>query len=184
MLPDFTNFITIGKITKSIGLKGYVKVIPLTDFPERFKNTDSVYLYSEKRKTFLRNEKDKCDNYRIEEAGIYKDYLRVKLSGVDTLDDANSLKDILIAVELKDRVKIPDNSYYFYELIDCIVISNDEEIGMVTGVENYGGDDLLKVKLKKTAEEIFIPLRDEFIREIDKTGRKIKVNLIEGFLED
>ena len=50
-------------------------------------------------------------------------------------------------------------------------------------IENFGGDDLLKIKLEEKGTDVYIPYRDEFIKKIDKSKKRIDVKLIEGLIE-
>lgn len=67
-------------------------------------------------------------------------------------------------------------------MIGLKVINGNEEIGTITGIENYGSDNLFKVLLNGTNTEILIPDRAEFVYEVNLEKGFIRVELIEGFL--
>ena len=180
--PNYEDEIVIGKVARSFGVKGFLKIIPLTDFPERFKDLKSVHLYSEAKKSFFEN-KDEFE-FEVEEAGISSDSIRLKLRGIDDKNQSDLLRNYLISIPMEERIERDENEFYYYELVDCEVI--DEKgilIGKVKMVENFGGDDLLRVALEGTGTEAYIPYRDEFIVSVDKDKKRIEVRLIEGLIE-
>jgi len=87
-----------------------------------------------------------------------------------------------LLVEEKDRFEPPGNKPYYYELINLDAYSGDKLIGKISGVENYGADDLLKISIPDKPE-ILVPYRNEFVSKIDLKNKSIHLNLIEGFLE-
>ncbi len=59
------DLIYVGKIVKSVGLKGYVKVILLTDFDERFKSPECIYILSDNEKDLIKNRLHKSLKFKI-----------------------------------------------------------------------------------------------------------------------
>lgn len=84
-------------------------------------------------------------------------------------------------IDEKDRVKISEGSYYFYDLIGCEVFDKDKLIGKVKSVVNYGSGDLFNISAG--GKEILIPFRKEFINKIDTDKKRIDATLIEGFID-
>ncbi len=122
--------ICIGKIVKTIGIKGEVKVIGYTDSLERFKTLKSF---------FVENELFEC-----ERASVRNDFVALKIAGVDDPNQAEKFKDKLIYVDRENAVKLDKNHYFVVDLIGCnIVDENGKQIGFVTDVENYGASDIL-----------------------------------------
>ena len=180
--PNYAEEIVIGKIARSFGVKGYFKVIPLTDFPERFKNLKSVHLYSEAKQSFFKN--DDGFGFEVEEAGISSDSIRLKLKGIDDKNQSDLLRGYLISIPIRERVERNANEFYYFELIDCEVFDEEgNHIGKVKQVEDFGGGDLLRISLEGTEKESYIPYRDEFILKVDKDKKRIDVRLIEGLIE-
>lgn len=180
--PNYDDEIVIGKAARSFGVKGVLKIIPLTDFPERFKELKRVHLYSEIKKSFFENNGEY--DLEVEDAGVSKDSIRLKLKGIDDKNASDLLRNYLVTVPVSEKVERNENEFYYYELIDCEVYDeNGKRLGLVKMVENFGGDDLLKVALEGTENEAYIPYRDEFIVKVDKDKKRIDVRLIEGLIE-
>jgi len=175
LIPD--NYIIIGKITNTVGLKGLLKVSLLTDFPERFEQLSDLYLFDE-------NQKSGLSMYSVEYVENRSDFIRLKLKGIDTINDAEKLRNHLILIDEDKRMKLDDGIYYFYELIGCSAFSEGKKFGTVTAIENYGGGDLFKVFENSTGKEILIPYVESFIESINVEDKIINFRLIEGFLSD
>jgi 16S rRNA processing protein RimM len=182
-LPENKELIFIGKITKSVGLKGYVKVISLTDFNKRFLSLDTVYIFEDKCNTLIRNRASETLEFKIEDIVFLNDHIRVKFENYNSKNEADELKECFLAIDESEKVELSKDEYYFFDLINLKVYSNKIEIGVVTEIENYGGDNLLSVELIENKRKILIPLRTQFIKKIDIKNNTIDVALIDGFIE-
>ena len=182
-MPENKELIFIGKITKSVGLKGYVKVISLTDFNKRFLSLDSVYIFEDKCNTLIRNRASETLEFKIEDIDFLNDHIRVKFENYNSKNETDKLKECFLAIDESEKVELSNDQYYFFDLIDLKVYNDKNEIGIVTSIENYGGDDLLSVELIENKRKILIPLRTQFIKKIDIKNNKIDIALIDGFIE-
>ncbi len=180
-MTDRNNFIAIGKIVKQVGIKGTLKIIFLTDFPERFKTQKVVYLYDEKLNKFFMNAYTNETAFIITESNNRGKFLTLKFEHYDSIDASEKLINLILMINEKDRVKLEGNNYYYYELVDLPVFDNGKMIGTVKSVNNYGSDDILIIQSDES--EVLVPLRNEFIKNINLESKRIDVELIEGFLE-
>lgn len=178
---DYNNFIAIGKIVRTIGIKGNLKIIPMTDFPDRFYSIKKLYLFDEKKKNFVVNSIFGNNEFFITDCRVFDKYINLKLDNFDNIESSAGLVNLIVMIDEKDRVKLQDGSYYYYELIDSGVFDNGRLIGNVISVLNYGNDDLFNVNYK--GKEILIPFNKEFVRKIDLKKKRIDVELIDGFLD-
>ncbi len=180
-MPELKDLIAIGKIVKTIGIRGNLKVIPLTDFPDRFYSTKKFFLFNEKGNQFQINEILGGYDFAFSECKVFDKYINVKLEQYDSIEKSKELVNFIIMIEEKDRVKLEDGSFYFYELIDSEVYDNGTMIGRVISILNYGSGDLFNVKYAD--KEVLIPFNNEFVKNIDVRNKRIDVQLIEGFLD-
>lgn len=176
---DHNNFIAIGKIVKTIGIKGNLKVVYLTDFPERFKTLEKVFIFDEDKNEFLSNDND--TDFYFSEKKIYDKYINVKFRNYDSIEKSRDLINGFVMIEEKDKVKLEEGSYFYFDLIGCEFFNRGEYLGRVKSVVNYGSGDLFIVETK--AREILIPFRTEFIEKIDTAKKRIDAVLIEGFTD-
>ncbi len=177
MLKDY---IFIGKILKSSGRKGKFKIYPLTDFPERFKKLEYVYVYDEEKKDFV-NENDEKKKFIIEDINFSGKYIYIIFENIIE-EEKSLLTNCFICIEESKRVNLPDGWYYYYDLIGCRLQLRDKIIGYVSSVENYGADDLIVV-LDEKRKKIFIPMREQFIEKIDLKQKVIFIKYIEGLID-
>jgi 16S rRNA processing protein RimM len=177
------DFIFIGKIVKSLGLKGFIKVISQTDFNERYESLDSVYLFNEKDNELIKNKYTGFLKFEIEDRVLLKDHNRIKFNGYNNRSDVGDLKNCYLVIDKSEKTKLSRGNYYYFDLINAKIFSDKKEVGLVKAVENYGGDDLLLIELNESKKKILLPLRKQFINKIDIDNKIIDVTLIEGFIE-
>ncbi len=183
VVNDLEQFIFIGKITKTIGIKGAVKVILLTDFPERFLKLKEVQLFDENTNELLINVNTKDNVFGIFDVQLFNSFVRISIKGYESIETVTPLLSSLICIDEKKRVKLPKGQHYYYEMIGCEVYESDKLLGTVTKIDNFGCSDILFIKSVK-GNELMIPLLKEFIIKIDIKNKKIDVKLLEGLIDD
>ena len=133
-------YLMIGQIVKPQGVRGEVKVLPLTDDPERFCELAQVYL-DEGGQTLV----------KVESARTREGYAYVKLEGVDDRDQAERLRDTFLYVARADAAPLPEGRYYIADLIGMQVVGQDgAELGTLSDVMQAGGNDVYEVRGKRT----------------------------------
>ncbi len=165
--------VTIGKAIKTFGVKGEMKIEPLTDFPERFGNLHRVFLVSPAGKEIV------CEVLSVRNAGgaIY-----LLFAGYDTPEKAKVLNGWLLKIPEAETVPLPDGSYYWFELIGMEVVSESgEKLGEIVDIFQTGSNDVYV--LKKGRKEFFIPATKEVIRQVDKKAKRMTIRVLEGLLE-
>jgi 16S rRNA processing protein RimM len=174
-LSSDENNAVIGMVSSPHGVGGLVKVFPYSDFPERINSLDRVVLQSNLgQKEML-----------IETASIYGRFWLVKFKGIDSREQAVSLRESLLIIPLAQRVALPEGSYYHDQLIGLKVLDFEGQlIGKVVDLHVTGGHDLLIVKKEDEAEQKFmIPAVKKFVRKVDQKAKIIVVELPEGLLD-
>ncbi len=164
------DYVEIGKIINTHGVRGHVKVMPFTDYPERFRKMKSV---------FLQKRNGNVTEYAIEEVKYVKNTVLLKLKGIEDMDAAQLLKDSLLVVERKDAVKLPKDTYYIFDLIDCKVYEQEAYLGVVTDVLETGSNDVYAVK-DENGKELLIPALGWVVLSVDIANKKIQVQLPKG----
>ena len=168
------EYFEIGEIVNTHGIKGYVAVKPLTDFPDRFTKMESAVI-EKYNGTF--------DSYKIDDVIFHKNRILIKFDNINDMNQAQELRGRKIVVERKDLMKLPEDSYYVFDLIDCDVYEDNEYLGKVKDVIETGSNDVYIVR-KDEAEggisEILIPVLAWVVLDIDIPNKKIQVKLPEG----
>lgn len=181
-MVDLNQLIFIGKITKPVGVKGLLKVIPLTDFPDRFLKLKEVFIFDERANKLIINHKTGKDLFKLKDVTLFNNFIKLKLDGYDDINEIGDYLNKLICIDEKKKVKLPKGLYYYYEMLGCKVFEKEREIGEVIKIDNYGSSDILFVKTGK-GNEVMIPLLKEFVSKIDVIKKIIDVKLIDGLID-
>jgi 16S rRNA processing protein RimM len=104
-----------------------------------------------------------------------------KFAGIDSISDAEAWAGADILVPESERAQPEAGEYSHADLIGCSVIA-DRPIGVVKGIEEYGGPPLLKIEAMD-GREILVPFAHSICREIDVAAKIIRVELPEGLLD-
>lgn len=162
------QFLNVGQIVNTHGVKGEVKVFPLTDDPMRFKKL---------KKVIIDNKEVQILSYKFQ-----KDRVILHLEGVDTMDDAIRLKGKYLKVSREDAVKLPKDTYFIADLIGCSVFDTDETpLGEVYDVIKTGSNDVYWVKGIK---ELLIPVLKEIVLDINVEDKKIVIKPVKEWQDE
>jgi 16S rRNA processing protein RimM len=165
--------ITIGKVLKPWGVKGEMKIEPLTDFPERFKELGRVSLVSPAGKEIS------CAVTAVRYANGVP---FLTFPGYDTPEKAKTLNGWFIKIPREEVVPLPEGSYYWFELIGMEVFSEEgEKLGTITDVFETGSNDVYV--MKRGRKEIYLPATREVIKQVDMATKKMVIHLIDGLME-
>lgn len=164
------QFRSVARIFKTRGIRGEVVAELLTDFPERFSSLREVRIFKESQE--YREE--------IERYWFQKGRVVLKFSGRDTPEDAKELIGGEIGVSESERTVLPEDTYYYSDLVDCSIREEGVPLGQVTGIFETGPSGCNLVANSPDGREFMIPLVKEFIVNIDVEGKVIEVNLPPG----
>ncbi|NMB24690.1 MAG: 16S rRNA processing protein RimM [Firmicutes bacterium] len=169
------TWVIIGEIARPHGIKGYVKVRMHTDYPHRFQDLTTVYLWRDGQEPRLSGFKLIMEQ---------QDHLICQIPGVETRSDAAALRGTLIVVPRAQAVEPPPGEYYIFDLVGLSVYSEDgEHLGELKEVLQPGANDVYVVEPADAGEEILLPAIADVILDIDlETGRML-VRLLPGMLE-
>ena len=166
------EMLEIGQIVNTFGVKGMVKIVPYTDDIKRFDYLKEIYVVT-------KNEKQK---YQIEEIKYHKNMVLAKLKGIDTMNDAEILKQASIQIVRKDAIELEKDTYFIVDLIGLKVVTDDQkELGKVVDIYNTGSNDIYVVK-DELGKQILLPAIADVIQKIDMENKVIIVHLIKGLV--
>ncbi|MCF6466400.1 16S rRNA processing protein RimM [Clostridium sp. Cult2] len=172
MVGENMEYIKVGWITNTHGIKGELKIYPLTDYINRFNSLKTVYLGENKRKV------------EIEKVKYHKELVILKFKEFCSINEVLTFKENYIYIDEEDRVDLPENHFFIYEIIDCQVFDvKGAKIGRVTDVIQFASNDVYVIKNLEKNKEYLIPAVKEFFVDIDVANKKIVINPIEGMIE-
>ena len=164
------DYLQIAKIVKTQGVKGEVKVIPLTDNIERFNNLHYTFIEKD----------DILEQFHILSFKYLKNSLIIKFENINNMDEASKLINKFLLIHRKHSVK-PEGSHFICDIIGCNVYLEDKScIGQVKDVIKTGSNDVYVVKDKMKSKETLVPALKSVVKEISIEERKIVVVLPEG----
>ena len=158
------QFVEAGEIVTTHGVKGEVKVLPWLDSPEDLCDFDRCLIDGKE--------------YEIQQCRVQKTCNLVKLSGIDTMEDAQAMRGKKIMLYRED---IDDEVIFAAELIGMEVFAEGKLIGKIREVLDYPGNSVYVVKGE---HEYMIPAVKAFILNTDVEGNRMDVKLIEGMRSD
>ena len=164
------RLIEMGIIVAPQGIKGEMKLYPLCA-PAQFKLYS--HFYSEEGQALALNVKR-----------IQKNQIIIQLDNVCDRNGAETMRGTSVFVKRSDLPKLVNNSYYICDLLGLDVFENNQKIGVVSGVENYGASDVMQITLSDKKEKL-IAMSKQTIKNVDLTNNKIEVCIPEEIeLED
>lgn len=172
-----TDYLEIGEIVNTHGVKGELKVIPLTDNPERYNCLDWVYIDID----------GVLERMIIEKVKFLKGKVIIKFQRIDNAADAEKLKGMFLKVDRKNAVKLPEGSFFICDLIGCEVTDkfSGNKLGILSDVLKTGSNDVYVVKDSiNPKKEILIPALKEVVKEVSIEDRRITVSLPKGLADD
>ena len=174
-LPKNTDgLVAIGEIARVHGLRGEVRVTPLTDHPERFERVTECVLWDATR--------DGREPRRIATARRHGAALIVSFTGCASADEARMLVGRLIAVPRQEALPPPPGSFYPWQLEGArVTTENGRLVGRVTGIEQSGLQDLWVVA--GDGREHLIPAVPDIVVDVDIAAARVVIRPPEGLLE-
>lgn len=153
------QFITVGQIINTHGIKGELKVYPLTDDMKRFRKLKRVYIDGIEREVVWCKLQTKT--------------VVLKINGIDSIEEANKYREKYLEVSREDAVKLPKGRYFVADLIGCNVIDEDGvELGKIYDVINTHSNDVYWIKEGK---ELLIPALKDIVVSVDVENKQVVI---------
>lgn len=153
------DILRVGKIVNTHGLKGEVKVIPLTDDPKRYNELDFVIIDGVERK--------------IQGCKYQKDRVIVKVEGIDSIEEAEKYKNKYMEIPREYAVPLEEDTHYIADIIGCLVYDTDgKNLGEVYDVIQTKNNDVYWIRKPK---ELLIPVLLDIVTDIDIENKKITI---------
>ncbi|ACK68014.1 16S rRNA processing protein RimM [Rippkaea orientalis PCC 8801] len=184
-MDNSESWLEIGRIVAAQGLKGELKVMSSSDFPERFEKPGTRWLQSPDRLSI--QEVELVRGRYVPGKNLYV----IKLAEIADRTQAETLRDYTLLVPSSDRPQLNEGEYHVSDLINLTVYHQQtgEEIGVVTDMLS-AGNDLLEVQLNTlnssentSSKKVLIPFVYEIVPVVDLVNKRIEINPPVGLLE-
>lgn len=161
--------VAVGRINSPWGLKGHVKVTPLTSNPDRLA-VDAELLIGGRRRRVLEH---------VEPYG----YPILRFEGYPDRTAAETLRGELIEIDEAELQELPPGEYYIDDLVGMDVVTVEgERVGRLVEVLTTGANDVYVVR-REGARDVLIPAIHDVIREVDVAGKRMTIDPLPGLLE-
>jgi 16S rRNA processing protein RimM len=157
--------VTVGRILAPHGIRGELKVQPLTDFPERFEAGSRLWL--------------KGQEWVVQRGRwVNRGGVILKLRGLETRNEAEEMRNaeltVLEATELQG-----EGVYYLHDIVGMPVFDvAGEALGKLEEVFNTGSTDVYVIRGERG--EILLPALDDVVTQVDVAAGRIVVEVPEG----
>lgn len=169
---DADAWLAIGTIVAPFGLRGLVKLMAETDFPERIADHPTLYLGPERRPVRLLSTKP------------HGPHILLALDGVPDLTAAERLRGLVVAIPASEAAPLAPDQYYLHDLIGLRCVRADgADLGVVADVFTHPAQDLLVVRRPATPD-VLVPLVKVFVRQVDLATRTITLDPPAGLFAD
>lgn len=168
----FKQYLEVGQIVGTHGVRGEVRVNPWCDSPDFLKKFKILYYDSNGEKSV-----------KIKSSRVHGNVVLMQLEDISTVEQASALKNKILFMNRKDA-KIPDNTYFIQDLMDCKVIDADSGVdyGILTDVSETGANDVWHIT--KDNKEYLIPAIPSVVIDTDVMTGIIKIRPLRGIFDD
>lgn len=165
----------VARIDSTHGLRGEVSAKLCTDFPERFRELESIWVGPG-------GAPESAGLRRLEGWRLHKGKVLLKFGGVCDVDQARALAGHDVWIERRHAMELPEDTYYQDDLLGLEVYdTHGVRIGEVEDILLTRGADVLMVRSDRG--EILIPATSAICVEVDVEAGKLVVEVPEGLLE-
>jgi len=172
--PNESEWATIGKVVAPFGIHGEIKVLSLTDIPNRFAELEVIYLGSDHIR------------HTIISVRPYKgDMVVMKLAGIEDANTAETLRNFDLSIPLSQLAPLPPDSYYQHDIIGLEVATIDgQNVGKIVDIMVTGSNDVYIIEGKTPGREILIPAIKDVIKQVDLIRKLMYIEPMKGLLDD
>jgi 16S rRNA processing protein RimM len=165
----------VGAITQTHGIKGEVKVFPLTDDISRFKNMKNLLLDAGK---------EGYKTLEVESVRQQKNIVILKFKGIDNINDIEKYKGHGLFVTKENRVALKKDEYFIADLIGVKVYldtDKDTVFGTISDVLQTGANDVYEIEMAD-GKSVLVPAIKDCILDVDVENDRVEIHLLDGLL--
>ncbi|OMP68578.1 ribosome maturation factor RimM [Domibacillus epiphyticus] len=171
-----SKWYNVGKIVNTHGLRGEVRVLSRTDFPEeRYKKGSTLSIFKPGDKEGI--------PVTIASHRKHKTFDLLTFENYPSIQMVEPFKGSILKVSEEHLGALDEGEFYFHEIIGCEVRTVEEEIiGTVKEVLTPGANDVWVVS-RSGGKEAYIPYIDDVVKSVDPDEKVIIIEPMEGLLE-
>src|SRR5664279_601011 len=174
------EWVLLARLVRPQGRKGEVLAELLTDFPEKFQERKRVFLLPAAGRKPAEPREIQLENH-----WLHKGRVVLKFAGIDSINDAETLRGLDVAIPPEERAALTDDEVYISDLIGCHVFAGTPlaDIGEITDVDTDSTSVPLLELRGLRQDEILIPFAKAYLVRVDIAAKRIEMSLPDGLLE-
>lgn len=166
------DYLEIGQVVGTHGIRGELRVNPWCDSPQFFKNFKTLYFDKNGEKAV-----------KVVSSRPHGNIVLLKFDEVETVESATKLRNKVLYIKREDA-KLPDDRYFVQELIGCEVVDVDDNTvyGKISDVSETGANDVWHIK--NDENEYLIPAIPDVVIDTDVKNNIVKIRPMKGIFDD
>ncbi len=166
------DFFILGYISKTVGIKGEVIFTLDVDEPKKYQKLESVFVEIN----------NSLVPFFLKSSQVRNNTIIAAIDGIDNPQKASELIGSTLYLPLSFLPPLKGNKFYFHEVPGYSVIDkNHGAIGIVESILDFPQQAILQIKNKEI--EILVPVKDDFILNVDRTNKTILIQAPEGLID-
>lgn len=168
------GFFEIGKIVNAHGIKGEVKIVSISDDPDKFDKLKEITVVKKKSEQI----------YKILSVKYHKQFVIAKLEGINDMNEALKLKGSSVKVPYEKGIVLEADEYYLKDIYDMQVVDESGIVlGTITDIIFTGANDVYEVS-QEGKKPFLLPAIKQCILKVDIEKNQMTVKLLEGLIEE
>ena len=169
-LIDRERLTCIGTVSQAYGVKGELKVAPLTDTPAYYEGARSVILETGQG----------IRDFKVRAMRSAGRHWIMNLEGLNDRGGAEAYHGAKVLLEDSSLRPLEPGEYFQHDLIGCEVKTlAGEPLGLVNSIMETGANDVLVVGEKS----LMVPMLADVVKDVDVDGKVIRIEPLPGLLE-
>lgn len=167
------DWVVIGVVTAPHGVGGEIRVLPTTDFPERFERLHECRLAAG----------DEVTTYKVRSVRQHRRFYLIRLAGVDDREAAQALRQAKLVIRRDEVMPLPEGHYYVFDLEGIgVYTTRGEEVGVLVEVITGPANDVYVLR-RAGRPDALIPAVRQVVKAIDVRGRRMVIDPLPGLLD-
>ncbi|WP_018883530.1 ribosome maturation factor RimM [Paenibacillus massiliensis] len=168
------QLLNVGKIVNTHGIRGELKILSSTDFPEdRFAKGSELLIVSEQGAPIP---------VTVETSRFQKNMVIVKFKEYGNINDVEKYKGSMLKITADRQGELGQDEFYFHQIVGCEVFTEEGELlGTIKEILTPGANDVWVVK-QKSGKDLLLPYIQEVVLQVDVSEKRVTVRLMEGLL--
>lgn len=169
------KFYTVGEIVNTHGLRGELKILSTTHFPEeRFRQGSELVIEHPKFPERI--------PVTVESSRVHKNIYLIKLKNFNHINEVEKFKGGLLKVSSRFLGELEPGEYYHHEIIGCEVFTEEgEKLGVISEILSPGANDVWVVE-REVGKPVLVPYIDDVVKQVDVEEKKVIIHLMEGLI--